>query len=78
MFVIVIVIDKSMCTQLRTLRSCSYAPEYSFYDLNTNIDIIFNTLCGSNVVMRRFIRKALHSLTGSRVISTFSVRIELP
>jgi len=24
----------------------------------------------------RFIRKALHSLTGSRVISTFSVRIE--
>ena len=33
---------------------------------------IFNTLCDSNVV----IRKAPHSLTGARVISTFSVRIE--
>ena len=33
---------------------------------------IFNTFCDSNVV----IRKAPHSLTGARVISTFSVRIE--
>jgi len=32
----------------------------------------FNRFCGSNVV----IRKALHSLTGARVISTFSVRVE--
>jgi len=36
---------------------------------------IYNTLCGSNVV-HRIIRKALHSLTGVRVLSTFSVRIE--
>ena len=33
-------------------------------------------LCGSNVVVHRFIRKALRSLTAPRVISTFSVRIE--
>ena len=37
---------------------------------------IFNTLCGNNVVVHSFIRKALHSLTGARVTSTFSVRIE--
>jgi len=37
---------------------------------------IYNTLCGSNVVVLCFIRKALHSLTGARVISTFRVRIE--
>ena len=33
-------------------------------------------LCDSNVIAHHFIRKALHSLTGARVISTFSVRIE--
>jgi len=33
---------------------------------------IFYMLCDSNVV----IRKALHSLTGARVISTFNARIE--
>jgi len=37
---------------------------------------IYNTLCTSNVVVHRFIRKALHSLTGARVISTFSMRFE--
>jgi len=37
---------------------------------------IYNTLCGIKVVVHRFIRKVLHSLTGARVISTFSVRIE--
>jgi len=37
---------------------------------------IFNMLCDSNVIAHHFIRKALHSLTGARVISTFSVRIE--
>ena len=26
---------------------------------------IYNTRCGGNVVMQRFIRKALHSLTGA-------------
>jgi len=40
------------------------------------IYIIYNTLCVSNVVEHRFIRKALHYLTGARVILTFSVRIE--
>jgi len=33
-------------------------------------------LRGSNVVVHRIIRKALHSLTGARVISTISVRVE--
>ena len=37
---------------------------------------IYNTICDSNVVVHRFIRKALHSLTGTRVISALSVRIE--
>jgi len=37
---------------------------------------IFNTLCDSNAVVHRFIRKALHSLTGACVVGTFSVRIE--
>jgi len=37
---------------------------------------IYNTLCGSNVVEHRFIRKAQQSLTGARVILTFSVGIE--
>jgi len=32
--------------------------------------------CLCNAVVHRFIRKALHSLTGARLISTFSVRIE--
>jgi len=36
----------------------------------------FNTLCGSNVVVHHFIQKALPSLTGAHVISTFSVRIK--
>jgi len=37
---------------------------------------IYNTLCGSNVAVHRFIRNAIHSLTGARVISTFRVRIK--
>jgi len=37
---------------------------------------IYNTLCGSNIVEHCFVRKALHSLIGARVILTFSVRIE--
>jgi len=36
----------------------------------------FNTLCGRNFGVHRFIRKALHALTGERVIRTFSMRIE--
>ena len=36
----------------------------------------FNTLYVNNVVVHRLIRKALHSLAGARVISTFNVRIE--
>jgi len=37
---------------------------------------IFNTLYDSRVVVHRFIRKALHSVSGARVKSTFSVKIE--
>jgi len=37
---------------------------------------IYNTLCGSDVFVHCFIRKAIHSLTGARVISIFSVRID--
>jgi len=37
---------------------------------------IYNTLCGIKVVVHRFIRKVLHSLTGARVISTFCVIIK--
>ena len=37
---------------------------------------IYNTLCDNNVVVHRFIQKALHYLTGARLISTFSVKIE--
>ena len=36
----------------------------------------YNTLCDSNVVEHPFIWKALHSLTGARVILIFSVRME--
>jgi len=34
---------------------------------------VYNTLCGSNVVLHRIIRQAQHSLTGARVIISFSV-----
>jgi len=37
---------------------------------------IYNMLCRSNVVDHCFIQKALHSLTGERVISAVRVRIE--
>ena len=45
------------------------------------INTIYNTLCDSNhccskVVVHRFNRKELHSLTSACMISTFSVRIE--
>ena len=66
-----------LLTQYKLNRSCCFTCN-SHLMISTQIRIytIYNTLCDSNVVVHRFIRKALHPLTGARVISTFSVRIE--
>ena len=67
-----------LLTQCR-LNSCDCFTGNSHLLIFTQILIytIYNTLCCSNVVVHRFIRKALHSLTVASLIRTFSVNIEI-
>ena len=67
-------VDWTNLTPLLAMVILWYQHKYWYRSIYTLYN--FNTLCDSNVVVHRFIRKALQSLTGARVISTFSVRIE--